>query len=103
MSELHSNLARDISFIERDQWPLEVSGLKVEKLDYEGEEGAKLTDEDVFKLSEALKNNKCFKGPLDLSKNDLTDLVSYKHIFDHLIQIHIIVCTLPERIIRRKR
>ena len=81
MSELHTNLARDISFIERDQWPLEVSGLKVEKLDYEGGEGGKLNDEDVFNLSEALKKNKCFTGPLDLSKNDLTDLVSYKHIY----------------------
>ena len=81
MSELHNNLARDISFIERDQWPLEVSGLKVEKLDYEGEEGGKLNDEDVFNLSEALKKNTCFRGPLDLSKNELTDLVSYKHIY----------------------
>lgn len=77
MSELHSNLARDISFIERDQWPLEVSGLRVEKLDYEGGDAGKLNDEDVFNLSEALKKNNCFKGPLDLSKNDLTDLVSY--------------------------
>lgn len=103
MSELHSNLLRDISFIERDQWPIEASGLKVEKLDYEGEDDAKLNDEDVFKLSEALKKNKCFRGPLDLSKNDLTDLVSYKHIFNHLIQIHIIVSTLLERVIRRTR
>ena len=55
MSELKSNLTRDISFIERDQWPLEASGLKVEKLDYEGSDEIKLNDEDVFALSEALK------------------------------------------------
>lgn len=48
--------------------------MKVEKLDYEGEDEAKLNDEDVSRLSEALKKNKCFRGPLDLSKNDLTDL-----------------------------
>jgi len=58
--------------------PLEVSGLKVEKLDYEGDEAAKLNDEDVFRLSEALKKNSCFRGPLELANNDLTDLVSYK-------------------------
>ena len=78
MSELKANLARDISFLERNQWPLETSGFRVEKLDYEGSDEARLGDEDVFNLSEALKKNTVFKGPLDLSKNDLTDLVSYK-------------------------
>ena len=81
MSELLSNLTRDISFIERDQLPLEVSGLRVEKLDYMGEDEAKLNDEDVYRLSEALKKNNCIRGPLDLSKNDLTDLVSYKPFY----------------------
>ena len=81
MSELLSNLTRDISFIERDQLPLEVSGLRVEKLDYQGEDEAKLNDDDVYRLSEALKKNNCFRGPLDLSKNDLTDLVSYTNLF----------------------
>ena len=81
MSELLSNLTRDISFIERDQLPLEVSGLRVEKLDYQGEDEAKLNDDDVYRLSEALKKNNCFRGPLDLSKNDLTDLVSYTNFF----------------------
>jgi len=56
---------------------MESSGLRIEKLDYEGEsdDGAeKMTDDDVLALSEALQKNEIFQGPLDLSKNGLSDL-----------------------------
>jgi hypothetical protein len=58
---------------------MESSGLRVEKLDYEVDSDAeeKLTDDDVMALSQALMKNDCFVGPLDLSKNGLSDLVSY--------------------------
>ena len=70
-----TKLQRDISFLKLNKVPIEVSGLKVEKLDYE-KEG--LTDDDVKALAEALCLNDTFQGPLDLSKNELTDLVSYQ-------------------------
>lgn len=60
--------------------------MKIDKLSYPGTDsveateeyeavvGVKLNDENVFELSEALKKNNTFRGPLDLSKNELTDL-----------------------------
>ena len=59
---------------------MEPSGLKIEKLDYEGssdDEAERLDDSHVEQLAEALLKNNVFKGPLDLSKNNLTDQVSY--------------------------
>lgn len=38
----------------------------------------KLEDENVRTLVDSLKQNDEFSGPLDLSENDLSDLVSYK-------------------------
>lgn len=76
---LKTNLHRDITFLEQNLVPMEPSGLKIEKLDYEGDsdDGEKLNDEDVRSLTDALLKNDTFQGPLDLSKNDLSDLVSY--------------------------
>ena len=63
---------------------MEAYGLRVEKLDYEVESDAedKLTDDDVMALSQALMKNDVFQGPLDLSKNGLSDLVSYNFTFN---------------------
>ena len=58
---------------------MESSGLKIDKLDYEGssdDEAERIEDHHVEKLAEALCSNDCFQGPLDLSKNNLTDQVS---------------------------
>ena len=63
--------------------PIEASGLKVEKLDYE-KEG--LNDQDVRALVDALCLNNTFQGPLDLSKNELTDLVSYQNFLYSFLQ-----------------
>ena len=78
---LKTNLHRDITFLEQNLVPMEPSGLKIEKLDYEGDsdDGEKLNDEDVRNLTDALLRNDTFQGPLDLSKNNLSDLVSYNH------------------------
>lgn len=46
-----SKLERDISFLKMNKVPIEPSGLKVEKLDYEKED---LTDDDVRALADAL-------------------------------------------------
>jgi hypothetical protein len=51
-------------------------GEEIHSLSYQGEEYEKLTDEDVRTLSQALLLNDKFSGPLDLSNNNLTDLVS---------------------------
>ena len=62
---------------------MEPSGLKLDKLDYEGssddEEEKKLGDEHVEQLASAMAENNTFSGPLDLSKNNLTDQVSTLH------------------------
>jgi|SaaInl0LU_22_DNA_1037365.scaffolds.fasta_scaffold171780_1 hypothetical protein len=62
MTKLKEKLLRDIDYLKTDQVPMEQSGLKVEKLDYEcesdGEE--KLNDDDVMALSAALLKNNCF-------------------------------------------
>ena len=52
-------------------------GEEIHSLSYQGEEFDKLTDEDVKTLSSALLLNDKFSGPLDLSNNNLTDLVSH--------------------------
>ena len=80
MSKLQTKLQRDISYLEQNMIPMESSGLRIEKLDYEAdsdEEAERMTDDDVLTLSEALQKNSTFQGPLDLSKNGLSDLVSY--------------------------
>ena len=54
--------------------------MKVEKLDYKGDsdnEENNLNDDDVKDLAEALMCNDEFSGPIDLSDNDLSNLVSY--------------------------
>lgn len=60
---------------------METTGARIDKLDYEGDSSddeKKLNDEDVSKISKALCNNDVFQGELDLSNNNLTDLVSFK-------------------------
>lgn len=56
---LKTNLHRDITFLEQNLVPMEPSGLKIEKLDYEGDssDGEKLNDEDVRNLTDALLKN----------------------------------------------
>jgi len=59
---------------------MEASGVRIDKLDYEGDssdEEKRLNDEDIAKLSKALAQNDVFQGELDLSCNNLTDLVSF--------------------------
>lgn len=79
-----TNFRRDITFLNQGVVPLEPSGLRVEKLDYKGDsenQQNNLTDENVQELCEALQQNDEFSGPLDLSNNDLTNLVSYNLFF----------------------
>ena len=81
MSKLHKKLDRDIRFLLQNEVPMEPSGERIEKLDYEGDssdEEKQLNDDDVAKLSKALCQNDVFQGELDLSENKLTDLVSFK-------------------------
>ena len=73
MSSLIGRFQRDVPFLQQDKIPQEESGLEVTKLQYEGEEHEKLTDQDVANLAEALMNNTTFQGNLDLSNNDLSD------------------------------
>lgn len=61
---------------------MEPSGLKIDKLDYEGssdDEEERLGDEHVEQLAGAMADNNTFSGSLDLSKNNLTDQVSTLH------------------------
>jgi len=62
MTKLKEKLYRDIEYLKSDQIPMEPSGLRVEKLDYEADsdEEEKLTDDDVMALSAALIKNDCF-------------------------------------------
>jgi hypothetical protein len=94
---LKAKLLRDIAYLEQDQIPLEPSGLKIEKLDYEGEssgdEAYQLDDDDVMALSEALKKSNTFQGPLNLERNKLTDLVSYNIILIHKFICYSQLCT----------
>lgn len=59
---------------------MEPSGLKINKLDYGGDSSDaenNLNDDDVKELVDALCQNDEFSGPIDLSNNDLSQLVSY--------------------------
>jgi hypothetical protein len=49
--------------------PTTESGRPFKILDYKGQKHEKLTDEDVHRLSKALKNNTKFFGRLILAKN----------------------------------
>ena len=52
----------------------------IDKLDLEGDssdEEKRLCDDDIAKLAQALSKNDKFQGELDLSNNNLTDLVSF--------------------------
>lgn len=57
---LHRNFDRDIIYLKQNLVPMEPSGLKIEKLDYEGgsdDETERLTDENVEQLAAALMDN----------------------------------------------
>ena len=54
-------------------------GIHISTLEYKGEEIEKLADEDVKTLSKALLKNDVFSSSLDLSENNLTDLVNKIH------------------------
>jgi hypothetical protein len=60
--KLKDKLQRDIEYLKSNQIPMESSGLRVEKLDYEVDSDAedKLKDDDVMALSQALMKNDCF-------------------------------------------
>ena len=94
-NKFHSNFQRDLLYLKQNQIPMEASGLKIDKLDYEGssdDESERLDDSHVEQLALALEGNDTFQGPLDLSKNDLTDQVSYLGFTDMCL-----VCSLPEQ------
>lgn len=85
-SKLHNKLNRDIRFLDQNEVPMEPSGVRLEKLDYEGDSSdneKQLEDGDVKLLADAFMKNDTFSGPLDLSKNKLTDLVSYNSNHNH--------------------
>ena len=80
-SKLHLTLQRDLTYLKQNLAPTLPSGALVEDLDYEAsssdEEGhphTRLSDDDVHSLAQALQSNDVFSGPLNLSKNDLSDL-----------------------------
>lgn len=80
-NKLLATFERDLLYLNKNMVPMESSGLKIDKLDYEGsssDEDERLDDSHVEMLAQALMNNDTFQGPLDLSKNNLTDQVSYK-------------------------
>ena len=83
-SKAHRRLERDLKFLCSNLVPQKASGEKVDKLAYEGsssDEEECLDDQNVRDLVDGLKDNDAFKGPLDLTKNKLTDLVSYNITF----------------------
>lgn len=95
-NKLHANFQRDLIYLNQNQIPMEPSGLKIDKLDYEGssdDEKERLDDSHIEQLAEALMCNDVFQGPLDLSKNDLTDQVSKRKSLTYLCS----VCSLPEQ------
>lgn len=80
-TKLHLTLQRDLTYLKQNLAPTLPSGALVEDLDYEAsssdEEGhlhSRLSDDDVHSLAQALQSNDVFSGPLNLSKNDLSDL-----------------------------
>ena len=57
VSKLHRNVERDIRFLLQNEVPMETSGVRIDKLDYEGDSSddeKRLNDDDVAKLSKAL-------------------------------------------------
>ena len=97
IGNLQKAFQRDITYLRQNQLPLKPSGEKIDKLDYEADSDQEemevkdiLTDDDVMALSQALINNDVFSGDLDLTGNDLTDLVSYHKINQS------IVCPVPQ-------
>jgi hypothetical protein len=81
MSKLIANFERDVMFLAQNMVPMETSGLKIDKLDYEAssDDEGRLEDHHIETLASALCNNDTFQGPLNLSKNNLTDQVSYNY------------------------
>ena len=73
-STLHADFNRDINFLRNNMQPLEQSGKKIEKLDYEGNAQECLSDAMVQELAKALLCNDKFCGSVKLDKNGLTDL-----------------------------
>jgi len=66
--------------LQQNTVPTNPSGKRHSDLDYEGssdDEFDRLNDEHVQELCHAMLKNDVFSGPLDLSKNNLTDQVSY--------------------------
>ena len=66
MTSLTGKFERDILYLAQGKVPILSCGKEIGKLDYEGEEHEKLTDDDIAKLASALNNNDCFVGPLEL-------------------------------------
>lgn len=56
--------------------PYILTGHPYKELDLEGEEFEKLSDMDVKALAEALQKNAVFRGEIDLSGNNLSDLAA---------------------------
>jgi len=67
---------RDLPFLKEGLIPQEEGGLAVEKLNYQGEEDEKLSDQDVQDLAAALLNNSAFEGEVKLNNNELSDLAA---------------------------
>lgn len=62
-TKLHKKVERDIRFLLQNEVPMEPSGVRIEKLDYEGDSSddeKRLNDDDVAKLSQALCANDVF-------------------------------------------
>jgi hypothetical protein len=75
---------------------MEQYGERIDELDYKidsSDDETQLNDDDIKQLSDSLLKNDTFQGPLDLSNNNLTDLVSYKLQFEYLF----LVMPLPSR------
>ena len=74
-SKVHMKLHRDVKFLANNAIPMEASGVRIDKLDYEGDSSddeKRLCDEDVRQLVDSIKNNTTFTGPLILKGNNLT-------------------------------
>lgn len=62
-SKVHYKLQRDVKFLAVNQIPMEASGLRIEKLDYEGDSSddeKRIGDEDVRLLVDSIKGNTTF-------------------------------------------
>lgn len=72
-SHLLADFSRDLLYLQQNAQPLENSGKRVEKLDYEGNDNERLSDAQVQELAKALLGNDKFCGPVKLDKNGLSD------------------------------